>query len=609
MKKYLHYCWFGGNPLPKLANKCINSWKKYLPDYEIIEWNETNVDLEECPFIKEAYELKKWAFVADYVRAKAMYEYGGIYFDTDMEVIKPIDDLLAKGESFLGTEDSHLIACGVWYEPKPKSYISSKLLEFYRAQDFFDLENMYTISIPRILSNILKDYDSSNLEIQKLKEGVTIYPREYFYPLSYNHKFNVFTDNSCMIHYYDASWTPKGEQRENKIYRILGKENGKKIINIARKTKRLIKRGLKAVVYPIIIYRRKKSQISEDYLTDLDNTVKKLKDLHNSKPECVVFVNPHWLGVFNATTELFDVVVPCAELLRKKDINKIYNQLKENDAKMVVMSGFCIGWSDLATLLHKSGIIVKTYYHGSHSQVLEPYGWNRNMEIYHLAKKGIITQMSNCKESLLNFYRDKGCNITLLRNRVVLEDDLKNIKVEKDKDIMRIGIYAAKTEDYRKNVFSQMAASALLGDNVVIDMVPLNKKAMDFAKKIGVKIEGVEKPIPRKELLKRMAKCNIVLYTTFSECAPMLPLESFAVGTPCISGNNHHYFKEHELEKYLIVDNECNIKEIADKIKYCLANEEKVKKLYKEWEKNNIEMSIEGVKEFTSIRSEKSDEE
>ena len=93
MKKYIHYCWFGDKPLPKLAKKCIESWKKYLPDYEIIRWSEENVDLEECPFIKGAYENKKWAFVADYARTRALNEMGGIYFDTDMEVTKNIDEL------------------------------------------------------------------------------------------------------------------------------------------------------------------------------------------------------------------------------------------------------------------------------------------------------------------------------------------------------------------------------------------------------------------------------------------------------------------------------------------------------------------------------------
>ena len=126
MKKYIHYCWFGGKPLPKLAKKCIKSWKKYLPDYEIIRWSEENVDLEECPFIKEAYENKKWAFVADYARTKAIYEYGGIYFDTDMEVVKNIDELLNTGNDHAAyVNDDHelsggkaflftLITCGIY---------------------------------------------------------------------------------------------------------------------------------------------------------------------------------------------------------------------------------------------------------------------------------------------------------------------------------------------------------------------------------------------------------------------------------------------------------------------------------------------------------------
>ena len=136
MKKYIHYCWFGGKPLPKLAKQCLKSWEKYLPDFEIKLWNEDNVDLNECPFIKEAYENKKWAFVADYARTKAMYEYGGIYFDTDMEIIKPIDHLLNEENGFLGVEDSHMIACGVWFEPKEKSYLAKKCWIFIKNKNF-----------------------------------------------------------------------------------------------------------------------------------------------------------------------------------------------------------------------------------------------------------------------------------------------------------------------------------------------------------------------------------------------------------------------------------------------------------------------------------------
>ena len=105
--KYIHYCWFGGKPLPEIAVKCIQSWKKFFPDYKIIEWNEDNFDLNSCDYCREAYEAKKWAFVSDYARFKILAEYGGIYFDTDVEVIKSFDDILQNDTLTNLTESYH----------------------------------------------------------------------------------------------------------------------------------------------------------------------------------------------------------------------------------------------------------------------------------------------------------------------------------------------------------------------------------------------------------------------------------------------------------------------------------------------------------------------
>ena len=106
--KKIHYCWFGGNPLPPLAVKCIESWKKYLPDYEIKEWNESNFDLNYNDYVREAYEAKKWAFITDVVRLYAMVTEGGIYMDTDVEVLKPLDELL-QYDAVSGFESSSRI--------------------------------------------------------------------------------------------------------------------------------------------------------------------------------------------------------------------------------------------------------------------------------------------------------------------------------------------------------------------------------------------------------------------------------------------------------------------------------------------------------------------
>ena len=193
MKKYIHYCWFGDKPFPKLAEKCLKSWKKYLPDFEIMKWSEENVDLNECPFIKEAYENKKWAFVADYARAKALKEYGGIYFDTDMEVVKDISNLLNKGNTFLGVEDTGYVAVGVWYENKENALLPTKLLDIYRSIEHFNVDEMSEYAIPKLLSSILDPLGlkKGSKELQILGDGIYIYPREYFYPYSYDRTNNI----------------------------------------------------------------------------------------------------------------------------------------------------------------------------------------------------------------------------------------------------------------------------------------------------------------------------------------------------------------------------------------------------------------------------------
>ena len=225
-KKYIHYCWFGGKPLPKLAKKCIESWKKYLPDYEIIKWSEENTNMEECPFVRGAYDNKKWAFVADYFRTKALKEMGGIYFDTDMEITTNIDDLIKKGNSFLGVEDTGKIACGVWYEKEKGAFLPTQLLEKYKSFKCFDINNMSSFSIPLLITDILepKGFKYNKKEIQVLENDFYIYPRDYFYPISYNWENNIFTSNTCMVHYYDATWIPIREKIEINLVRKFGRE-------------------------------------------------------------------------------------------------------------------------------------------------------------------------------------------------------------------------------------------------------------------------------------------------------------------------------------------------------------------------------------------------
>lgn len=220
--KVIHYCWFGGNPLSDLTKKCIASWKKYLPDFEIKEWNENNFDINSCEFVKQAYEQKKWAFVADYTRFKVLEKEGGLYLDTDMEITADITKYL-EHDLFMGQEDSKLInAAVVWAKEKSNKHIHN-IVELYEKKEEFNLTgDLYKESVPQVLTEYFGNlgFDKEKDEIQVLdNESAYIYPMEYFYPLSYDHQHNKFTDNSCMIHHFDATWIAPMEKFKTKMKR------------------------------------------------------------------------------------------------------------------------------------------------------------------------------------------------------------------------------------------------------------------------------------------------------------------------------------------------------------------------------------------------------
>lgn len=220
--KVIHYIWYGGNPLSNLTKKCIETWKKFLPDFEIMEWNEKTFDVNQCPFIKEAYEQKKWAFVADYTRFKVLEEYGGIYLDTDMEITGDISKFLEK-DLFLGVEDSKMInAAVVWSKEAHNPHIQEIVKIYESKKHFNETGDLYDESVPRVLTKYFGKFgfDGEKDEIQTFDDDkVWIYPMEYFYPLSYDYQNNKFTDNSVMIHHFDATWISPMEKFKTKMKR------------------------------------------------------------------------------------------------------------------------------------------------------------------------------------------------------------------------------------------------------------------------------------------------------------------------------------------------------------------------------------------------------
>lgn len=215
--KKIHYCWFGGKELTSEAKACIKSWEKCMPDYEIIRWDESNVDLDSCQYAKEAYQHKKWAFVSDYYRYEILYRYGGIYLDTDVKMIKSLEPILNQGPYF-GREqerDGGLVASGLGMAAEANDAFYKEMLDSYQTESFVNpdgSENLKTV-VTRMTELLIAhgyDPDRPYEDIQELN-GIRIYPGEYFCPKGYDGRTNV-TPNSYTVHLYRASWYPRYDQ-------------------------------------------------------------------------------------------------------------------------------------------------------------------------------------------------------------------------------------------------------------------------------------------------------------------------------------------------------------------------------------------------------------
>lgn len=203
--KKIHYCWYGGKELPELALHCIESWKKYCPDYEIIRWDETNTDLNENDYIREAYEAKKWAFITDYVRLKALHTYGGVYMDTDVELVAPIDGFLKYG-AFSGFENNTQIPTGIMAASEGHPFFG-ELLSYYDGRHFVKDDGSFdcTTNVQTITDIALRNGFRPDNTFQEVC-GMAFFPRDYFCPKDHSTGIINRTENTVCIHHFDGSW-------------------------------------------------------------------------------------------------------------------------------------------------------------------------------------------------------------------------------------------------------------------------------------------------------------------------------------------------------------------------------------------------------------------
>lgn len=225
--KTIHYCWFGRNPLPERYKKWMDSWKRFCPDYEIIEWNEDNYDVTKNKYMKQAYKAEKWGFVPDYARLDIIYHYGGIYLDTDVELVKSLDDLLYQ-EGYIGFESDQYVNLGLGFGAVAGNALVKGMRDEYEKYSFIDDAGNINLTVsPFFQTRYLMNHELKiNGEYQILGNNFVIYPEKVLNGSGYPPRNVRLTPNTYSVHHYDGSWLDAEERQREEMRR---KEKGIKV--------------------------------------------------------------------------------------------------------------------------------------------------------------------------------------------------------------------------------------------------------------------------------------------------------------------------------------------------------------------------------------------
>lgn len=330
-----------------------------------------------------------------------------------------------------------------------------------------------------------------------------------------------------------------------------------------------------------ITNRREIKEKNKYYDSQVNRAVEILNGYHQS--EYVVFYNPTWLGVAASTKGLFKNNVPLEQVFGIKNVQKVAKAVVDNQIKTAIFSQIVDGWTQVIEEIKKLNpeVKIKVIWHGNCYEFFSDYTWNLNKEVMNLYKEKKIEAFAFVRITMYEFYKKVGFKSFYLQNNVH-KKDIPMIKKEKT-DQIKIGIYNADTREL-KNIYTALSAMKLV-PNAVADVVPINEGAKKFTEILGLETTSINDYIPNEELLKRIQNNDINIYPTFTENAPMFPLESFEMGVPCLLGNNNDYFVGTKLGDYVILTREDDPAYIKERILNCMEHKEEIMKLYEEWKK------------------------
>lgn len=599
MIKKIHYCWFGGKPLPKSVKKCIDSWKKYLPDYEIIEWNESNFDINQCTFVKEAYEHRKWAFVSDYARIYALYHQGGIYFDTDLKILKDVSHIVDK-KMFLGYENAAFCGTAVIGTNEIHNKYIKEVLDFYNQIEHFNIDIIYYYANPRIITKTINKYDSvvNDEGITIFNDGdIYVYPKDYFYPIKFDYSEKLYTQNTCMVHLFNATWTSKKDKRYVKINQRFGPTWGRRINKLADKMSIL---GEKLHMKLVDVYHFLKLQVSIRLLINRRlNRISQMLDTLNG--EYLVISNPDSATDNEIASNLFkDQTLPLRQQYTVKEATKIAELFNQKGFKMIIANSYNDGWEKLFSAIKSINpkMMIKVILNNKSDIVANGADWKIFENIINLYNNKLVDEIGVFSKYNYEYLIKKNFNVKLLKLDIEnVEKSTRPNVVDKNLET-KIGLYRT-TKDSANNIYNQLCACCYT-DDIKVDIEPINYEISALAKFLNINLSGSATTLKLNELYKKMKDNDVNLFVKLNEDTSILPIESLEMGVPCVVGSNS-FINGTELEQYIKVTNPENINEISEKIRYVLTNQIEIMDAYTKWKEEYLK-DVENCKiEFVKI--------
>ena len=224
--KVIHYCWFGDKKIPEQYKKFIDRWRHFCPNYTIMEWNESNFDFNSNIYCKEAYEAKQWAFVSDYARLKVIYEQGGVYLDTDVELIRNLDQLFVDGKGYIGFQNPYEVNTGLGFSAPRHSFVVKKMLDVYESRKFITLDGDYNrtpcpaANTVALLGLGFKTGIEESRKIQSIGD-INVYPERFFNPFNSDTLEMNITSDTYSIHHYAGTWYSENAKKKAQLKRII----------------------------------------------------------------------------------------------------------------------------------------------------------------------------------------------------------------------------------------------------------------------------------------------------------------------------------------------------------------------------------------------------